>query len=66
MKSFKSMIPDKLGFDDVLSFGEYKGRTVSSIVELDQEYVIWHTIFGTLLFTQEVIDRAFELHDIPQ
>lgn len=64
MVSFKSLIPKNLGFDDCLEKGKYSGYTVQEVLSIDPSYVV--DISSHVGISQEVLNKAFELYDVPQ
>lgn len=38
---FDKKIYNVLGYDSVMKFGKYKGKTIGDIIETDEKYLIW-------------------------
>ena len=66
MISFSSMIPEVLDFNDTLSEGKYAWQIVASVLEHSPDHIIYLSTYRGVRFSKEVINKAFELYDVPQ
>lgn len=48
------------GFDYIIDFGKYKGKTLGDILDTDYSYILWLRNIGILKLDKKLIDAALE------
>jgi uncharacterized protein (DUF3820 family) len=54
---------EKVGFNHVMTFGKYKGRSIAEILDVNYNYIIWLSDNNVLNIDDKVLGMAFELQN---
>ena len=61
--SYDERMANRLGFDSVLSFGKYKGKSVKEILEINPGYIKWIKDKGIYKCRPELNDELKERYE---
>jgi uncharacterized protein (DUF3820 family) len=54
---------EKVGFNHVITFGKYKGKSITEILDVNHNYIIWLSDNNVLNIDDKVLGMAFELQN---
>jgi len=54
---------EKVGFNHVMTFGKYKGKSIAEILDVNPSYIIWLSDNNVLNISDKVLGMAYELQN---